>query len=103
MYIDENLEIALSGLNGSISEVSDEDDNKDDYEDEFLDIQPEPLDSDLAEQSLFISNNKTIASIPSNNIEFGYNLIETNIGVSNLISKFRQDTYGIDLKPDFDN
>ncbi len=57
----------------------------------------------MAEQSLFISNNKTIASIPSNNIEFGYNLIETNIGVSNLISKFRQDTYGIDLKPDFDN
>jgi hypothetical protein len=54
MYIDENLEIAESGLNGSISEVSDEDEN----EDEFVDVQLEPLDSDLAEQSLFIFNNK---------------------------------------------
>ena len=38
---------------------------------------------DSAEQSLFISTNKTIAGIPSTNtnIEFVYNLIENNIGV----------------------
>ena len=58
MYIDENLEISQSGLNGSISEVPNEDENEDDNEDEFVDVQPEPLDSDLAEQSLFIFNNK---------------------------------------------
>jgi len=47
----------------SISEESDEDENDnndDEFENEFVDVQPEP-DSDLAEQSLFISNNKTIA------------------------------------------
>jgi len=38
-----------------ISEVSDEYDNKS----EFEDAQPESIDSDLAEQRLFISDNKT--------------------------------------------
>jgi len=64
--------------------------------------QPEPLDADLAEQSLFISTNKTKAGIPSTNIEFGYNLIENNIGVCNLASTFRQDINGIELIEGFD-
>jgi hypothetical protein len=64
--------------------------------------QPEPLDADLAEQSLFISTNKTKAGIPSTNIEFGYNLIENNIGVCNFASTFRQDKKGIELIEGFD-
>jgi hypothetical protein len=48
-----------------------------------------------------ISNNKIIASIPSTNTEFGYNLIENNIGICNFVSTFRQDTYGVDLIPGF--
>jgi hypothetical protein len=41
-------------------------DNADENEDfRCEDIQPEPLDADLAEQSLFIYTYKTIVGIPS--------------------------------------
>ena len=84
MYLDDNLEINRIDLNGSISEDTDQ--YEDDNENEdfwYEDIQPEKLDADLAEQSLFISTYKTIAGIPSTKI--GYNLIENNISVCNFV------------------
>ena len=67
-------------------------DNADENEDfRCEDIQPEPLDADLAEQSLFISTNKTIAGIPSTNIEFGYIiLLKIILAFVILYRKFRQ-------------
>jgi hypothetical protein len=75
MYVDD--EDTVSYIESSIIESSSEDEETEveiNYDD--LDVQPEPLDRDLAEQSMFIAANKSITkNINSSLMKHGCKLI----------------------------